>query len=147
MTSTNEKPDPLTARGIKLQGEYFADCNLLVDVIAKDKEAYEELKQERDALAAQVERLQKIPYTKTRAEFMESWGVDGMPADKKRVVIAAWDRAEWFFNQQVDSLKAHWQAEVVDRCEKEVTASFSVLLKPYIAGVFAVIHQHLQEKF
>lgn len=62
MTSANEKPDPLTARGIKLQGEYFADCNLLVDVIAKDMEAYEELKKERDALVAQLERLRSATY-------------------------------------------------------------------------------------
>ncbi|QQD21188.1 hypothetical protein GJQ54_05100 [Oceanospirillaceae bacterium ASx5O] len=71
------------------------------------KLAYENftLKNEIDSLAAQVERLKKIPYTKTRSEFMESWGVDGMPFDKKRLVIAAWDRAEWFFNQQVEQLK------------------------------------------
>lgn len=34
---------------------------------------------------------------------MESWGVEGMPADKKRLAIAAWDRAEWFFNQQAEA--------------------------------------------
>lgn len=71
------------------------------------KLAYENftLKNEIDSLAAQVERLKKIPYTKTRSEFMESWGVDGMSADKKRLVIAAWDRAEWFFNQQVEQVE------------------------------------------
>lgn len=73
----------------------------------------EQLERERNELATQVDRLQKIPYTKTRAEFMESWGVDGMSADKKRLANAAWDRAEWFFNQQVDSLKAQWQAEAL----------------------------------
>lgn len=103
MEPTNNTFDPLTARGIKLQGEYFADCNLLVDIIAKDTEAYKELERERNELVAQVDRLQKIPYTKTRAEFMESWGVDGMSADKKRLANAAWDRAEWFFNQQAEA--------------------------------------------
>ena len=87
------------------------------------KLAYENftLKNELDSLAAQAERLKKIPYTKTRSEFMESWCVDGMPFDKKRLVIAAWDRAEWFFNQQAAALKAQWQAEAVqsilDECE------------------------------
>ena len=57
MTSVNERPDPLTARGIKLQGEYFADCNLLVDIIAKDMEAYKELEQQVKELVAQVDRL------------------------------------------------------------------------------------------
>ena len=74
-------------------------------------------------LAAQVERLKKVPYTKTRAEFMESWGVEGMSADKKRIVNAAWDRAEWFFNQQVDVLKAQWQADILAEISLQVSAS------------------------
>jgi len=43
------------------------------------------------------------------------------------------------------ALKSQWQAEAVNHCEKEVTASVNVLLKPHIAGVFAVIRQRTQE--
>lgn len=53
----NETFDPLTARGIKLTGDYFADCNLLADIIAKDMKAYKQLEQERNELAAHFERL------------------------------------------------------------------------------------------
>lgn len=56
-------------------------------------------------LEAQVERLQKIPYTKTRKEFMKSWGVDGMPLSNIRLVNAAWDRAEWLYNQSLEAVK------------------------------------------
>lgn len=73
----------------------------------------EQLKRERDEALACANRLEKIPYTKTRDEFMESWGVEGMPAGKKRLVNAAWDRAEWFFNQRTAELKAQWQAEAI----------------------------------
>ena len=30
------KLDPLIMRGIKLSGDYFIDCNLLVDIILED---------------------------------------------------------------------------------------------------------------
>lgn len=85
------------------------------------KPTYEELERERNELAAQVERLTVMPYTKTRAEFMESLGVDGMSADKKRLINAAWDRAEWFFNQRAALLKAQWQAEAIDSAINELS--------------------------
>lgn len=57
-----------------------------------------------------------------------------------------WQNAfEAIQNTTLAALKTKWQAEAVDHCEKEVTDSFNVLLKPHIAGVFAVIRHRAQE--
>ena len=62
--------DPLAARKITLSGNYFADCDLLANVIAKDMAAYEQLEQERNELAAQVEQLSGV-LLECKSEFEE----------------------------------------------------------------------------
>lgn len=97
------------------------------------KPTYEQLEQERNELSAQVERLRLailnaipfIPGGNVKANLRDAYD-ETLPAS-------------------LASLKAQWQAEAVDCCEKEITASVNVLLKPHIAGVFAVIRQRAQE--
>lgn len=88
MTSTNERPDPLTARGIKLQGEYFADCNLLLNIIAKDMESHEELEQQVKELVAQVEQLRV-------AALLAIEYIDAIPSYLQLPTMPGFDR-DWF---------------------------------------------------
>lgn len=105
------------------------------------KQTYEELERERNELAAQVERLSgALGVLIWQAEQVDSW---------ERFPSLWIDDAQSVANEQpstaLAALKSQWQAEAVNHCEKEVTASVNVLLKPHIAGVFAVIRQHAQE--
>jgi len=111
-----------------------------------------ELEQERNELAAQVERLRKFIMDQTsQPECCHR--PDGDPEtgpiccgspdftwpDDVVAVLSETPSAA------LEALKAQWKSEAVDCCEKEVTASVNVLLKPHIAGVFAVIRQRTQE--
>jgi hypothetical protein len=78
----------------------------LSELCVKHEATIEELTRESSELAAKVERLEKVPYTQTREDFNASWGLDGLPADKQKIVNAAWDRAEWLFNQKANELAA-----------------------------------------
>lgn len=106
------------------------------------------LVQQRNELAAQVERLRNFIMDQTaQPECCNFPYVDpetgpiccGSPElawpDDVVAVLSETPPAA------LAALKAQWQAEAVDCCEKEVMASVNVLLKPHIAGVFAVIRQ------
>lgn len=95
-------------------------------------------------LAAQVERLRCLLESAIRGEeiIVGDAIVIGIDAELADEIEDSFDESP---KAALTALKAQWQAEVVDRCEKEVTASVNVLLKPHIAGVFAVIRHRAQE--
>jgi len=120
------------------------------------KPTYEELERERNELAAQVERLHTDVLEEIENRDMNEEAADilaneiarffGIDIGEHSSANSPWDNAfEVVPDTTLSALKAQWQSEAVDRCEKEVTASVNVLLKPHIAGVFAVIRQRAQE--
>lgn len=130
MTSTNERPDPLTARGIKLQGEYFADCNLLMNIIAKGMESHEELEQQVKELVAQVGRLRGVLKNLVRIDHKKGGSLGPSGAFYYKVSEHLFGAAESVLSEPqpaaLDALKAQLQGEIIKEFLEMLDESISI---------------------
>lgn len=120
--------DPLTIRGIELCGEYFTDCNLLVDIIAQDMKAYEELERERNELAAQVWRLREC--ATPAIKLMRATGELSGWHEKADLIESVISETQ---PTALAALKARWQADILAEISLQVSASKPVATPIQIA--------------